>query len=105
MSLYVIPYKGTPSAFDSTMYTSGRNAYLAQDPKASIRSRVVDLPAGTAVELIATLTHKNGSQTYHLSSQNYSFLHDGNVYEFAYIATSSTYLRVRSLARSIRFTS
>lgn len=102
-------YAGRASDFVSTMSARARQYYLTQDPKASIRSRTITLPGGKAFEVITSLIRTNGSRSYPLSIDDYSFLHGGHVYEFLYLCETpkvGVYFPVFSQsARTIRFTS
>src|SRR6266852_2664343 len=61
LTLNVAPYQGSASSFVTEMYAKARQVYLAQDPKASIRSRRIGLPAGHGFEVITTLVRRAGS--------------------------------------------
>jgi hypothetical protein len=110
VELAVSTYKGEASDFVATESTSVRKAYLKQDPKATLRSRTIALPAGKAFEVIARLAVKaKGAPSQALSIYDYSFLNRGHVYEFLYAvetAKTGSYTSTfdRSV-RSIRFTS
>lgn len=103
-------YDGAASDFVSSESASIRKAYLAADPKATLRSRTAALPAGKAFEVIARLVvQKKGSPAQSLTVYDYSFLHHGHAYEFLYAADTTkvgTYVSTFDQSvRSIRFTS
>jgi hypothetical protein len=107
VELDVSAYPGSFAALTSALYTSARQTYLAQDPKARIRSRAVALPGGRAFEVITTLVRRSGSRWYPLSVKSYSFMRGGKVYQFVYMTLTpriGTYFPVfERSARSIRF--
>lgn len=109
VQLTVSTYAGAAASFSSDLYKRARQVYLAQDPKATIRSRTVALPAGHAFEVITRVVRRVGSRSYPLSVQSYAFLHRGKVFEFVYLTYTprvGVYFPLfdRS-ARSIRFRS
>jgi hypothetical protein len=105
--LDVATFSGSAGEFAAAAYWSARQTYLAQDPKASIRSRAVSLPGGRAFEVITRLVRRRGQHAYPLSVKVFSFLRAHTVYQFIYITRTAkvgAYFPVfdRS-ARSIRF--
>jgi hypothetical protein len=107
VELDVSAYSGTPAEFTAAAYRAARQTYLAQDPKARIRSQTVALPAGRVFEVTARLVRRAGSRTYPLSVIVYTFLRGGKLYQFVYITLTpkvGTYVPIfERSARSIRF--
>jgi hypothetical protein len=107
LSLGVGLFTGSWSAFVSHLYGSARQAYLVQDPKASIRSRTVTLPGGRAFQVIVSWVAHDGTHAYPEYIVHYDLLKNGRQYDFEYICGSklaSAYVPVfAASARSIRF--
>jgi hypothetical protein len=83
-----------------------RTRELTNDPNASIRSQVVNLPAGRALQTISVYQHQPSHQHYRVVY--YDFWKEGVFHEVQYVCLaklSGVYVPIfdRS-ARSIRFT-
>jgi hypothetical protein len=109
VSLWVSPFP--TRAHDFVAYESPRTVqyYRTQARKAKVQAQTVQLPAGQAVEVIATFSRKTGGHVYAIVVHDYALLHGGQIYEFAYWGAQSRSavdlpVADRS-AQSIRFTS
>jgi hypothetical protein len=74
----------TSSTFAAMEYRRARQVYLAQDPKAEIRSRKITKPM-PGIEVITTLVRRDNGKSYPLSVDSYAFLRQGKVIEFIYL--------------------
>jgi hypothetical protein len=90
-TLYIFVYstKLTKSAFFAQVLADAPSGYMEQDPKAVIRTRMVTLPSGKVLELIAELTRHTGSTTDPLWIQNYNVFHNGVSYDIEYAGPPS----------------
>lgn len=108
VEILVSSYQGSPATFAADMSRRARAVYLAQDPKARVRSRTITRPEA-GLEVITSLVRRENSKAYPLSVESYAYLHHGKIYEFVYLTLTpkiGTYYPVfaRS-AGSIRFKS
>jgi hypothetical protein len=84
LEVSVSPDPESSSTFTATMYRRARQVYVAQDPKAEIRSRKITKPM-PGIEVITTLVRKDNGKSYPLSVDSYAFFRQGKVIEFIYL--------------------
>lgn len=70
--------------FFTSILASGKAKYRGQDAGAVLRSQIVKLPAGPALELIVHLALRVDGRRYFLSIENYNVFHDGVGYDIEY---------------------
>ncbi|HEX4519645.1 MAG TPA: trypsin-like serine protease [Gaiellaceae bacterium] len=76
-------YKSRTNFFTSIL-ASAKEKYLGQDARAVLRSRIVKLPAGRALELIAHVTLKVDGRRSLLWVENYNLFRNGVGYDIEY---------------------
>jgi hypothetical protein len=84
VQVFVFPNIGSQARFFGGLQNQARQTYLQQDPHAVIRSRMVTMPAGRSLEIIAQLTRIVGSRSLPLWIQNYNFVYAGVGYDVEY---------------------
>lgn len=74
----------TRADFFRSILKSSKRQYVGQDRDAAVRSRIVDLPVGPGLELIAHLAAKIDGREFYFSIENYNLFHDGVGYDVEY---------------------
>lgn len=84
-------YPGEPSedSFFGRVRAEAVATYRARDPKADIRWGVVQLPGGTALEIIVQAVFRVGAHTYFLRVENFNLFHDGVGYDVTFQGPTS----------------
>lgn len=72
------------AAFFNAILVNAKAKYRGEDPGAVMRSRLLELPAGQALELIIDLAVRSGGRLLFLAVENYNLFHDGVGYDVEY---------------------
>ncbi len=70
--------------FFKTILKTGTAKYRRQDPGVVVRSRLVELPAGPALEVVTYFATKSNARELFYSIENYNLFHDGTGYDVEY---------------------